>query len=64
MSDFKLPTNETDGAISNQLSTLYDEIAERLGRMRAVEHTDSAEYRELLAIYVTLSIRELNRFYK
>ncbi len=58
-------TNEAGtGAISNELDAIFHGVAEKLGALRAEGFNEETRaYRELLAIYVALAMRDLDRFY-
>ncbi len=61
------PTSNIDGALSNKLTRIHREVATRLEQIRGVELNEGlsremdGERRELLAIYVTLSLYELRK---
>ncbi len=59
-----LPTTDANGSLSNEIGRIFKSVAEHLADLRAEGFDEKTPaYRELLAIYVTLATREIDRFY-
>lgn len=58
-----LPTDETDGKLSNELDAIFKEAARQLGVYRLEGDVSGPKYVAWLDIYTRLALHALDKFY-